>query len=179
VEWLCHLGATKAFSALGQYCHSPAVPPSQRSLETAPQSHHSASPRETAASKSEAELFFRFLLPLKPSWVSQSKAGRSFPRKQQGGGWPHGHTGGLGGGGAGAWHPTPAPVHRAAVPVRGPKQDPQSSSGQLSMGLEPGPPAVPWLGSVPPAPPSPPSALHPPALGPQCPTSTKESPPCS
>lgn len=27
-QWLCHLGRTKLFSALGQYCHSPAVPPS-------------------------------------------------------------------------------------------------------------------------------------------------------
>lgn len=28
LQWLCHLGRTKLFSAPGQYCHSPAMPPS-------------------------------------------------------------------------------------------------------------------------------------------------------
>lgn len=34
------------------------MPPSQRSLETAPQSHHSASLQEISASKSKAEVIF-------------------------------------------------------------------------------------------------------------------------
>lgn len=39
------------------------MPPGQRSLETAPQSRHSASLRETSASKSKAEVIF----PLPPA----------------------------------------------------------------------------------------------------------------
>lgn len=45
--------------------------------------------------------------------------------------------------------------HRSSVPAWGPKQEPQSTLEQLSMGLEPGAPDVPWLGFVLPAPPSP------------------------
>ena len=46
---------------------------------------------------------------------------------------------------------TPPLHHGAAVPAWGPKQEPQSALGQLSMGLAPGAPDIPWLGVCPPS----------------------------
>lgn len=87
LEWLCHLGGTKAFSAPGQYCHSPAVPPGQRSPGTAPQSRLSAALRGTSASKSKAEVVFPLPSAIEAPPRALWRRGESFPRELQGGCW--------------------------------------------------------------------------------------------
>lgn len=130
LEWLCHLRGTKAFSALGQYCHSPAVPPASGArgqlLRAAFQLHY----RAPLPPSLKLRLFFRFLLPLKPPRALWRR-GESFPRKLQGGDRSPVGTEGSGGS---SLAPPACPVcpHGSPTEQLRPRQDPQRVLGRLT-----------------------------------------------
>lgn len=112
LEWLCHLRGTKAFSALGQYCHSPAVPPASgawgRLLRAAFQLHYGA----PLLPSLKLRLFFHFLLPLKPP---PGHCGGGVKASQGSCGEEAGPLRGQRAGEAAAWHP-----HMLSVPPQEP-----------------------------------------------------------